>query len=87
MGVEEVDAVELLPSLTVRYPYSVVEPNVVVLVVDPLDIVETRARVDIADDAVVSVRVEAYEIYLPVGVRNSELVTGRVSLEPELEDC
>lgn len=32
------------------------------LVVEPLEIVETRALVEIADEAVVSVRVEAYEM-------------------------
>ncbi len=58
--------------MLVPIPKSVVDPNVVVRVVDPLVTVETMADVVMADGEGL-VMVEVYEMYEPVGIVASEV--------------
>lgn len=73
--------------IKVPTPNIVVDPRVVVLVVEPVVTVERRREVVIADSEL-RVMVEAYEIYDPVGVAPSEtpVKTEIPLVEPELPE-
>lgn len=87
--VVEVDVPDAVPLLAVIIlvptPNSVIDPSVVVRIVDPLVTVETMADVVMADVEGL-VTVEEYEMYDPVGRVTSEVpVKTRTSSLLELE--
>lgn len=75
------------PVTTLPIPKKVIVPSVVVRVVEPLVTVETTTEVLIADEdtLLVTVCVEEYEMYDPVGVASSEVPVKTMTLE-ELEE-
>ena len=92
-GVVTVDVPDLVafPAMIDPIPNIVVDPRVVVRVVDPLVTVDTIAEVVIADGEVGTVIVVEYEMYGPVGVANSVLLPVNIvwlaELKLELSNC